>query len=265
MKRLNVAIPTPFHSDEGLNVEGFEAIVAYQKQNGIESLLISGSTGEQHSLSIGERLEIIEYFNQQRFQGIELVFGASAIRTRDAVTLVQALETSVIDAIMIGFPPYIRPTQQQAVAYVEELLSHTSKPVALYNNPGRTGFDLAPESLYTLIRRHPNIVGYKETGDLQRHVGVEYPEGFILFAAGDMRLVENFAAGPCNGLSSVAGNLYPLEIKSAVERLLRKEQVEAGPLEDIVAQVFSGHALVNIKQHYNRLGIPAGVCRAPIL
>lgn len=80
-----------------------------------------------------------------------------------------------------------------------------------------------------------------------------------------MRLVENFAAGPCNGLSSVAGNLYPLEIKSAVERLLRKEQVEAGPLEDIVAQVFSCHALVNIKQHYNRLGIPAGVCRAPIL
>lgn len=129
-------------------------------------------------------MEIIEYFNQQRFQGIELVFGASAIRTRDAVTLVQALETSVIDAIMIGFPPYIRPTQQQAVAYVEELLSHTSKPVALYNNPGRTGFDLAPESLYTLIRRHPNIVGYKETGDLQRHVGVEYPEGFILLQQG---------------------------------------------------------------------------------
>lgn len=171
MKRLNVAIPTPFHSDEGLNVEGFEAIVAYQKQNGIESLLISGSTGEQHSMSIGERLEIIEYFNQRRFQGIELVFGVSAIRTRDAVTLVQALETSVMDAIMIGFPPYIRPTQQQAIAYVEELLSHTAKPVALYNNPGRTGFDLTPESLYTLIRRHPNIVGYKETGDLQRHVG----------------------------------------------------------------------------------------------
>lgn len=195
MKRLNVAIPTPFHGDEGLNTDGFAPIVAYQQQNGIESLLISGSTGEQHSLSIGERMEIIEYFNQQRFQGIELVFGASAVRTRDAVTLVQALETSVIDAIMIGFPPYIRPTQQQAVAYVEELLSHTSKAVALYNNPGRTGFDLAPESLESLIRRYPNIVGYKETGDLQRHVGVEYPEGFILFAAGDMRLVENFAAG----------------------------------------------------------------------
>lgn len=265
MKRLNVAIPTPFHSDEGLDVEGFKAIVAYQKQNGIESLLISGSTGEQHSMSIGERLEIIEYFNQQRFQGIELLFGSSAIRTRDAVTLVQALETSVMDAIMIGFPPYIRPTQQQAIAYVEELLSHTSKPVALYNNPGRTGFDLAPESLNLLIHRYPNIVGYKETGDLQRHVGVEYPEEFILFAAGDMKLVENFASGPCNGLSSVAGNIYPREIKVAVERLLRQEQVKVGPIEEMVSRVFSGQALINIKEHYNSLGIHAGICRAPLL
>lgn len=264
MKRLNVAIPTPFHKDESLNADGFAPIVAYQQQNGIESLLISGSTGEQHSLSIGERLEIIEYFNRQRPQAMELIFGVSAIRTRDAVRLVQAVETSVMDVLLIGFPPYIRPTQQQAVAYVEELLSHTAKPVALYNNPGRTGFDLAPESLNLLIRRYPNIVGYKETGDLQRHVGVEYPEGFILFAAGDMKLVENFASGPCTGLSSVAGNLYPQEIKSAVERLLRKEQVETGPIEEMVSRVFSGHALINIKQYYNSLGIPAGVCRAPL-
>lgn len=265
MKRLNVAIPTPFHSDESLNTDGFAPIVAYQQQNGIESLLISGSTGEQHSLSIVERMEILRYFNQKRPQGMELIFGVSAIRTRDAVRLVQAAEASVMDVLLIGFPPYIRPTQQQTVTYVEELLSHTSKPVALYNNPGRTGFDLAPESLKLLISRCPNIVGYKETGDLQRHVGVEYPEGFILFAAGDMKLVENFTSGTCTGLSSVAGNLYPQEIKSVVERLLRQEQVEAGPIEEMVSRVFSGHALINIKQHYNRLGIPAGVCRAPIL
>ncbi|QUL54142.1 dihydrodipicolinate synthase family protein [Paenibacillus tritici] len=265
MKRLNVAIPTPFHGDESLHVEGFEGIVAYQKQNGIESLLLSGSTGEQHSMSIGERLEIIRYFDQQRFQGIELIFGVSAIRTRDAVTLVQALETSVIDVILIGFPPYIRPTQQQAITYVEELLSHTTKPVALYNNPGRTGFDLTPESLYTLISRYPNIVGYKETGDLQRHLPVTYPDEFIMFAAGDVNVVEHFNTGRCNGLSSVAGNIYPQEIRKAVSRLLQKEQVDAGPIEEKVSRVISGHAIINIKQHYNSLGIHAGICRAPLL
>jgi 4-hydroxy-tetrahydrodipicolinate synthase len=265
MKNLNVAIPTPFREDESLNVDGFKAIVEYQKQNGIESLLVSGSTGEQHSMSIEERLQIIEYFDQQRFQDIELVFGASAIRTRDAVRLVKALETSVIDVILIGFPPYIRPTQEQAVAYVEELLSHTTKQVALYNNPGRTGFDLTPDSLHSLINRYPNIVGYKETGDLQRHLPLTYPDYFIMFAAGDVKLVDNFVTGGCKGLSSVAGNIYPQEIKHTVELLLQHKQVDAKPVEDLVSRVISGHAIINIKQHYNSLGINAGVCRAPLI
>lgn len=94
---------------------------------------------------------------------------------------------------------------------------------------------------------------------------MEHPEEFILFAAGDMKLVENFTSGPCNGLSSVAGNIYPLEIKAVVERLLRQEQVEVGPVEERVSQVFSGQALINIKQHYNSLGIHAGICWAPLL
>lgn len=265
MKRLNVAIPTPFREDESLNVDGFAPILAHLKQNGIESLLISGSTGEQHSMSIEERLQIIEYFDGQRFQDMELIFGASAIRTRDAVRLVKALDASVMDAIMLGFPPYIRPTQQQAVAYVEELLSHTSKRVVLYNNPGRTGFDLTPESLHSLISRYPNIVGYKETGDLQRHLPLNYPDYFIQFAAGDMNLAANFVSGRTNGLSSVAGNIYPQEIKRAVDQLLQHEQVDANQIEALVTRVISGHALVNIKQYYNNLGIPAGFCRAPIM
>lgn len=247
-----------------MNVDGFAPVVGYLKQNGIESLLVSGSTGEQHSMSIEERLQIIEYFNQQSFQDIELVFGAAAVRTRDAVRLVKALEDSVIDAIMIGFPPYLRPTQQQAIAYVEELLSHTSKEVALYNNPGRTGFDLSPESLHRLISKYSNIIGYKETGDLQRHLSAEYPDYFIQFAAGDVNLVDNFVRNGCNGLSSMAGNIYPQEIVQAVKQLLQKEKVDAGSIGTMVSEVFSGYALINIKQHYNNLGIPAGISRAPI-
>ncbi|WNS43138.1 dihydrodipicolinate synthase family protein [Paenibacillus sp. MMS20-IR301] len=263
MKILNVAIPTPFREDESLNVAGFEPIVAYHMQHGIESLLVSGSTGEQHSMSVGERLQIIEYFNQHPFAGVELIFGVAAIRTRDAVRLVKSLESSVFAAIMIGFPPYIRPTQQQAVAYVEELLGHTSKQVILYNNPGRTGFDLLPESLHTLISRHQNIVGYKEAGDLQRHLPLEDPGDFIRFAAGDVNLAGNFTLNGCNGLSSVAGNIYPQAVREATLRLSQGEQPEAG-IEALVERVISGHALINIKRHYNNLGFATGVCRAPI-
>lgn len=111
MNNFHIALPTPFREDESLKVEGFEPIVEYLKENGIGSLLISGSTGEQHSLSIEERLDIIDYFNQRKFVNVELIFGVAATRTRDAARLIQALEYSVFDAVMIGFPPYIRPTQ----------------------------------------------------------------------------------------------------------------------------------------------------------
>lgn len=127
MNNFHIAIPTPFRDDESLYLEGFEPIVNYLKENGIDSLFISGSTGEQHSLSIEERLHIIDYFNQKHFLDVELIFGVASTRTRDGVRLMQALEGSVFDIIMIGFPPYIKPTQQQAIMYVDELLTHNQK------------------------------------------------------------------------------------------------------------------------------------------
>jgi len=106
MKNLNVAIPTPFNEDESLFLEGFDPIVEHLKNNGINSLLICGTTGEQHSLSIDERIQIIEYFSQRKFDDIELMFGVSATRTSDAIKLIEKIEKTHIHSILIGFPPY---------------------------------------------------------------------------------------------------------------------------------------------------------------
>jgi 4-hydroxy-tetrahydrodipicolinate synthase len=264
MNNFHIALPTPFRDDESLNVAGFEPIVKYLTESGIGALFVSGSTGEQHSLSIEERIEIINYFDQMQFADVELIFGVASTRTRDAVRLIQALEGSVFDAVMIGFPPYIKPTQQQAVAYVDELLSHTSKEVILYNNPSRTGFDLSPEALHDLIGRHNNILGFKEAGDVQRHRGAVFPEGFVRFAAGDANLVANIAIGGCNGLSSMVGNVFPQAMKLAFEALLEGGTVDVEAIERMVAQVMQSQPLVQIKGHYNQLGMETGCCRAPL-
>ncbi|WP_339228667.1 dihydrodipicolinate synthase family protein [Oceanobacillus sp. FSL K6-2867] len=264
MKILNVAIPTPFHDDESLNLEGFTPIVEHMKDNGIESLLISGSTGEQNSMSIDERLQIIDYFNQQNFEGIELMFGVAATRTNDALRLVQALEDSVFDAILLQFPLYIQPTQQQAIAYVNELLGHTTKKVVLYNNPGRTGFNLSAESLKELIsQQHANLIGLKEEYNVRRHKNTKLPDGFIMFAGGDVDLIEKILGG-CNGLSSMVGNVYPKEIKQILNDLLMKKPVDVHKTNQLIDEVTHYQTVMNIKSHYNSLGIKAGPCRSPI-
>ena len=264
MKNFHIALPTPFREDESLYLEGFEPIVNYLKENGIDSLFVSGSTGEQHSLSIEERLHIIDYFNQKHFLDVELIFGVASTRTRDGVRLIQALEGSVFDIVMIGFPPYIKPTQQQAILYVDELLRHTTKKVILYNNPSRTGFDLTLEALHDLIRRHKNILGFKEAGDIHRHREKLFPESFIRFAAGDENLVSNIVKGGCNGLSSMVGNVFPKEIKRTFDALLENRTVNVEAIDQMIAQVTHGQTIVNIKEYYNQLGMGTGGCRSPL-
>lgn len=263
MKNLNVAIPTPLNDDETLYLDGFKPIVEHLKNNGIESLLISATTGEQHSMSIDERLQIIDYFNQQKFEGVELMFCVSATRTSEAVKLIQALEKSVFDIIMIGFPPYIQPTQQQAIFYVNELIKRTTKKVVLYNNPFRTGFNLSTESLNELVTQHPNLLGLKEEGDFNRHKNTRLPDDFIIFAGGDINFTAKINNG-CNGLSSMVGNVYPKEIKQTFNDLLANKPVDLHKINELIDEVTRHQTIVNIKNHYNRLGIKVGTCRSPI-
>ncbi|WP_139999782.1 dihydrodipicolinate synthase family protein [Paenibacillus paridis] len=264
MKKFHIAIPTPFQENESLYLEGFDPIIHYLRENQIDALLVSGSTGEQHSLSIEERLEIIHYFNRKHFQGVEFIFGVASVRTRDAVKLVQALESSVFDIIMIGFPPYIKPTQQEAILYVDELLKHTTKEVILYNNPSRTGFDLSPEALHDLINRHTNILGFKEAGDVHRHKDTIFPSSFVRFAAGDLNLVSNLTINGCNGLSSMVGNVFPKELKQIYDALLESRVVDVDEIARMITEVTQGQTIVNIKKYYNQLGLSIGGCRSPL-
>ncbi|WP_342503165.1 dihydrodipicolinate synthase family protein [Bacillus sp. FSL K6-1000] len=264
MKNLNVAIPTPFHEDESLYLDGFKPIVEYLAENGIDSLLVSATTGEQNSMSIEERIHIIDFFNQQDFKNVELMFGVSATTTKNAIKLIERLEDSVFDSILIQFPPYIQPTQEQAMSYINELLEQTSKNIVLYNNPSRTGFELSADSFQTLInQKHATLVGMKEESDVRRHKNTTLPDDFIMFAGGDVNITEKILNG-CNGLSSMIGNVYPTEIQKFFTDLVAKKPVNLQKINKLIDKVTRGHAVVNIKNHYNALGIKVGSCRSPI-
>lgn len=264
MKNLNVAIPTPFHEDESLYLDGFKPIVEYLAENGIDSLLVSATTGEQNSMSIEERIQIIDFFNQQDLKHVELMFGVSATTTKNAIQLIEHLEDSVFDSILIQFPPYILPTQEQAMSYMNELLEQTTKDVVLYNNPLRTGFELSADSFHTLMnQKHSHLVGMKEESDVRRLKNTTLPDDFIMFAGGDVNLTEKILNG-CNGLSSMVGNVYPKEIQTFFSDLVANKPVNLQKINQLIDEVTRGHAIVNIKNHYNALGIKVGRCRSPI-
>lgn len=264
MKPIHVAVPTPFREDESLDPETLAFIIGHLHEQGMKSFLLSGSTGEQHSLSIEERLDMIHSIPSIQLPDTEWIFGVAATRTRDAVRLIRAVEASSVDAVMLGFPPYIRPTQREAVRYVDDLLAETSKPVILYNNPARTGFDLSLESLQELIARHGTIVGLKDAGDAGRHQHTDFPDSFVRFSAGDRNLVSNLLQDGCNGLSSIAANVFPAEISAVFHSLMQGLEVEIEELERLLAPLTSGQPIVNVKKHYQSLGMGTGICRLPL-
>lgn len=263
----HVAVPTVFDEAEELDVKATIQHIEYLQKEGIKAVLVCGSTGEQHSLSFAEKcllLNAIEEANSLN-NDLEILFGVASIRQKEAVKLAQLANKKVnIAGILVGFPPYIIPTQEEAVAYVTTIAAQYDKPIILYNNPKRTGFNLEFSSLLKLTEL-PNIIGLKEAGDEQRvpQLKAQIVKPFYFYAGGELNLSEKVHLG-FNRLSSISGNLYPLAIKEWFNALLQGEKIDFH-LENEIKQIFEGSPIAYLKKQItNKEGLCMGVPRKPL-
>lgn len=266
---MHIAVPTAFHEDESLHVEGTLAHIRYLHRQGVRSVLVCGSTGEQHSMNLEEKVTLLHALSADKalITGMEILFGVASIRQVEAVQLASEISATGIAGILLGFPPYILPSQAEAVRYSERIVEASNKPAIIYNNPRRTGFDLSVESMIHLSQLD-FVIGIKEAGDpvkvqqLREKLGKE----FLYYAGGDMNLEEKVKQG-FNRLSSMAGNLYPDEIREWFMQLLSGSPVSQTEREQAAAQideVFFGSPLQNIKRGIREKGIAMGICRSPL-
>lgn len=264
----HVAVPTAFDENEALNIQATLAHIHYLKEKGVNSVLVCGSTGEQHSLTLAEKLQLLAAIeNDPLFDSdFELIFGVSSIRQKEAEHLMKEVEKNKgVKGILLGFPPYVLPTQKEALIYAKTLCSFTYKSVILYNNPKRTGFDLEKESFLQLSVL-PNVVGIKEAG---ARANIPYflkhsSKDLLIYAGGENELADKLAIG-FNRLSSISGNLYPKEIRNWFFSLLNKEEVADEQIRKRMEKIFKDNPLPFIKQEISKkTGINMGTCRKPI-
>ncbi|AIC96030.1 dihydrodipicolinate synthase family protein [Shouchella lehensis] len=261
---VHVAVPTAFYEDETLYIEATMTHINHLAKNDIQSVLLCGSTGEQHSLTLHEKQLLLNAIQQEShlIDHMEILFGLSSIRQTEAVQLAKSLEQSSIAGILLGYPPYIRPTQREAIAYTEAILSATSKPVILYNNPARTGFDLSVETILSLSE-HEQIIGIKEAGNLEKipELMQQLTKPFFFYAGGEQNLYSKIELG-FNRLSSISANVYPKEIKALFLQLTTLKPTPSADFEkltNIVDELYAESLLVQIKKR-----LSMGPCRAPI-
>lgn len=267
---FHVAVPTAFLNDESINIKGTMAHILDLYRQGVKSVFISGTTGEQHSMTLNEKFELINRLvkEEELLNNMEIIFGVSSIRQKDAEELAKKLRHTKIAGVMIGYPPYIIPTQEEALEYTKRLIHYSNKPTILYNNPRRTGFDLSVESIVHLSKIDL-VIGIKEAGSPEKVSKIKeviQRKDFHYYAGGEVGLEEKVIQG-YDRLSSIAGNVYPLEVHQWFQKLLNNEVIfeqEKIKIQKMMEQVYQGNAIVNVKKMLNQRGIPMGICRSPI-
>ncbi|OAH57650.1 dihydrodipicolinate synthase family protein [Domibacillus aminovorans] len=267
---FHIAVPTAFFEDESVNIRGTIDHIRDLYKQGVKSVLVSGSTGEQHSLNLKEKIGIINslVLEEELINDMEILFGVSSIRQKEAEELAKKIRTTKISGILLGYPPYVLPTQEEALVYTKTIINLSNKPTILYNNPKRTGFNLSVNSIIQLSKIEL-VVGLKEAGNKEK-VGLLKNDinrsNFHFYAGGEVELEEKVLQG-FDRLSSIAGNISPMEISQWFNKMLTKKNItqqERVKIETIIQQVYQGPPLVNLKKSINQKGIPMGICRSPI-
>ena len=270
-KGTGVALVTPFTSDKEVDIAALKRLVDYQIENGVDYLVVLGTTGETATLSADEKelvkAKIIE-FNKGR---LPLVVGIGGNNTQ---TVVKELKESNLDgfsAVLSVSPFYNKPVQEGIYQHYK-LISETSPlPVILYNVPPRTGSNVLPETVFRLANNCENIIGVKEAaGDFEQVLELlkGKPDDFLVISGEDKLALPLVLAGGA-GVISVIGQGLPKAFSEMIRLGLNGECKKAFSifyqLTESIDLIFSEGNPAGIKSMLNSLNISESFVRLPLV
>lgn len=208
-KGVITALITPLR-DGKVDEAAFIRLLDRQIAAGVHGVVPMGTTGESASLHLDEHKRVVELCVQVAAGRIRVIAGAGASATDKAIELVRHAKTVGADGALVVTPYYNRPSQAGLVLHFEAIAEAVQLPLVLYNVPGRTGVDMANDTVARLAA-HPNIVGIKDaTGDLPRVSWMRANIGgqFDLISGDDPSYLGYHAQGGV-GVISVTSNVHP--------------------------------------------------------
>ena len=229
---------TPFRHG-AVDVEALVATTRRQVQAGIDFLVPLGTTGETPTLSVEEKLLVLNTVKEYA-AGRPVVVGVGTNSIQGTLANMELLQGA--DAFLVVVPFYNKPPQRGIYAYFETLANATDKPVILYNVPGRTGTNCEAETTLALAREVPNIVAVKEASgkrDQIRRIIEEAPEGFSVLSGNDDETLDVIRMGG-HGVVSVASNVAPVEMADFVHAAQNGDWSRAEELNGRMSALFKG-------------------------
>ncbi|MDZ5711775.1 4-hydroxy-tetrahydrodipicolinate synthase [Jeotgalibacillus haloalkalitolerans] len=268
--RVSTAMATPFDQYNHIDYSRLENLINHLIDNGTDSLVVAGTTGESPTLSSKEKIELFKATVDIVNGRVPVVAGTGTNNTESSISLSLAAKDAGVDAIMLVAPYYSKPSQAGLKKHFEEIANHAGLPVMIYNIPGRSAVNIEPETIIELSKV-PNIVAVKEASgslDQMTEIIAGTDDQFSVYSGDDgltLPLLSIGGAGVVSVTSHVAGN----EMQKMISCFLNGELSKAASIHQLLLPLtralFAQPSPSPVKSALNHQGILCGGVRLPLV
>ena len=247
-----VALVTPFAADNSIDFNALEKLIHFVIKGGVNYLVALGTTAETPTLTAEEKKQVLEFVIKVNAGRVPVVCGIGGNNTAEVVEQIRNTDLDQVDGILSVAPYYNKPTQEGIYQHFKAVAEATSKPIILYNVPGRTVTNILPETVFRLAKEFGHIIAIKEaSGNMTQCMELVQgkPDGFAVLSGDDDLALSQIAIG-MEGVISVAANCFTKDFTYMVNAALVNKFDKA---RDIHYKLLDGIRLLFVE------GNPSGV------
>jgi 4-hydroxy-tetrahydrodipicolinate synthase len=234
------AIITPFDEKDRVDYDTLENLLEMQIANGVDGVVVCGTTGESPTLNHFEHSDVIRFVIDRARKRIKVIAGTGSNCTKEAVELSVNAERDEADALLLVSPYYNKPTQEGLYRHFKAVSDAVHIPIILYNIKGRTGVNIETATIMRLAKDCPNILGVKEaSGDINqiKEVIAKKPDYFSVLS-GDDNLILDLVKSGGDGVISVASNSIPKQVSELTKTCLEGNFEKATKMNEELMPIF---------------------------
>ena len=262
------ALITPM-TEDGVDYPALGKLIDWQIDEGINGLVIAGTTGEGSTLTDAEHREVLRYSVERAAGRVPIIAGTGSNDTSYAVDLTAYASEIGADAMLVVTPYYNKATQNGLIKMFHTIADASTKPIILYNIPSRTGVNIEPET-FVALAEHPNITAIKEaSGNISKIVETAALVGdkLDIYSGNDDQIVPLLAMGGA-GVISVLSNVLPRKTVELCDRFFAGDVAGSAALQlelfPLVRALFSEVNPIPVKAAMAEMGFCQNILRLPL-
>lgn len=268
-KGCGTAIAPPF-TEDGINFKEFEKLIEYQISEGIDSIIVCGTTGESSTMTLDEKKTLIKFAIEAIDNRVPIIIGTGSNNTASSIELSQYAESAGADGLLLVTPYYNKTTQEGLIKHYTAIANNTNLPIILYNVPSRTGLNILPETCLELSKVE-NIVAIKDaSGNISQtaQIATLCGDNLFIYSGNDDQTLPILSLGGI-GLISVLSNIAPKFTCNMVHDFLNGNIDKATSAQlrsiDLINSLFCEVNPIPVKAALNMIGYNFGSPRLPLI